>query len=92
MKKDQFFAILQDIYSFYLWIECVANETHLNLYDTPIEEFADQMVRRVAENFEDSEGAIRAIRHWFWVDYCAESKKEQLWKKVSKNECEARID
>lgn len=82
MNRAQFFSILEDIYCFYLWIECVASETKLNLYDTPIEEFADQMVRRVAENFEDSEKAIRAIFHWFWVDYCAESEKDSLWKKV----------
>lgn len=82
MGRAQFFAILEDIYSFYLWIECLANETHLNLYDSPIEEFADQMVRRVAENFSDSEETIRAIRHWFWVDYCSEKAKDTLWNKV----------
>ena len=83
MKKDQFFAILQDIYSFYLWIECVANETHLNLYDTPIEEFTDQMVRRVAENFPDTEHVIELIFHWFWVDYCSADKMDELWKKIN---------
>ena len=83
MKKDQFFSIIQDIYSFYLWIECVANETHLNLYDTPIEEFADQMVRRVAENFPNTEHVIELIFHWFWVDYCCAEKMEELWNKIN---------
>ena len=83
MKKDQFFSIIQDIYSFYLWIECVANETHLNLYDTPIEEFADQMVRRVAENFPDTEHVIELIFYWFWVDYCCAEKMEEVWNKIN---------
>ena len=79
MSRDFFFAILQDIYCFYLWIELLSNETRIDLYNTPIEEFADQMIRRVAENFPNTEELIPKIFHWFWVDYCAPEKMDELW-------------
>jgi hypothetical protein len=41
------------------------------------------MVRRVAENFPDTEHVIELIFHWFWVDYCCAEKMEELWNKIN---------
>lgn len=80
MTRELFFTTLQDIYGFYLWLQKMHDESHLNLFDTPIEYFAEQMIRRAAENFSNSEELIERILQWFWEYRCAEDKMDELWK------------
>ena len=79
MTRELFFATLQDIYSFYLWLQKMHDESYLNLFDTPIEYFAEQMIRRTAENFSNSEELIERILQWFWEYRCAEDRMDELW-------------